>query len=1000
MRFRLLGPVSVLGPTGAALALPGKRTRALLALLLLDRPGAVSQRRLLDTVWAGQNPKDPVNALHLQIAKLRTAFAAADPEPRLHSEHGGYRLVVRPGELDVEEFGTALARGRGQLAAGRQAEAAATLRAALACWHGPALADLADLAFTEPERARLTELRLTAVEAVATAELGLGRHAALIPELTALTTEYPLRESLAGQLMLALHQSGRQPEALAVYSGLRAHLAEELGVDPSPELQERHLAVLRAPLPTGRSAPGPANGNLRHPFSAFIGRTAELTRIAALVDRHRLITLTGPGGVGKTRTALEAGRQRLGGPADGVWLVELAPLPAGGEVLEAVSSVLLPDEGTGSHASPAGLERLIGYLRGRDLLLVLDNCEHVVDSAATVVRTLLERCPGLRVLATSREALALDGEHLVPLAPLELAEAVTLFRDRAGLLAADLPADADTTAAVHRVCHRLDGLPLAVELAAARTRLFSVAEIESGLDERLRSWDNTSRGAPARHHTLRTVLDWSYELLPERERRVFTALSVFPGGCDQDAAERVCADERPAAGQVMAVLARLVDKSLLVPVRDGAGTRFRMLETVREFAWSAIDCPRRLAELRRRHAEAMYALAEQAYIGLQSPRQRQFMTRLLAELPNIRAAAAWLLEQRAANRAMMLLGMLGYFFYISGREVEGSALLARAVAAHDERPEPDSDRPFTLALGWRCFLGVSSGTLADPWPEVQRLRAVYESSANPEVITDTPITVAWIAVRLRDPEEADACLRTAEAGVSASGNPWLRSALDGVWSDKHRQDGDVAAAIASSLAALGFSESIGDDFGIVYSQLRLGDAEEHAGHLDQARKRWTQARDAALASSSPVKHSYAELRLAYLDLTEDPGTAAATLVRVRRVAEDLAMDDLLAAAANLQGLLHRAAGELAAATEAFQRAWEQRRAYPVRSVVAAAQLALLSEDHEHWAALAGQTLDTVTDRLALASLRTVLAAETMPALVALRARLPERPVATALTALA
>ncbi|KAA2256328.1 AfsR/SARP family transcriptional regulator [Solihabitans fulvus] len=815
MRFRVLGQLTVLGTDGAAVALPGARARDVLAMLLTARPGAVTRQRLLDELWADGRARDPVNALHVQIAKLRAALPSADAD-RLVTEPSGYRLVTRHGEVDADEFAALAERGRGLLADRRLAEARETLLAALALWRGPALADIGDHPFARPERGRLDELRLAAAEDAAEAGLAVGVPAAVTPELTALLAEHPLRERAAGLLMLALSRSGRQADALAVFADVRGRLADQLGVDPSPALRARHAEVLRqdgaAPPSPPKRVAAPAVGTLPIPLGAFVGRDAELSSLTELLGRHRLVTLVGPGGGGKTRTAVQVGHRARRSHSDGVWLVELAAITRAGSVAEAVLAALAPAEGE-LGVAPAGapLDRLVDLLRDRDLLLLLDNCEHVVDDTAGVVAALLRSCPRLTVLATSREPLAIDGERLAPLPPLSLDAAVELFRTCAAMLAPDLPSGPEADAAIRRVCARLDGLPLAVELAAARTKMMSVEDIESRLDDWLRLPGNPSRDVPARHHTLRAVLDWSFELLPAAERRAFESLAVFAGGCTLADAERVCADEELSGAEVVDVLGRLVDKSLLVPVRDPAGGRFRMLDTVLEYAGCALAASARGDEVRDRHAEAMLALAEAAYEDLPSPRQRDWLTRLGAELPNIRAATTWLLERGDTVSAMLLNGWLGYFWYVSGRETEGTTWLLRVLDAHDRAPGTDegdlADKAVCGALGWLVWLGLSTGLVDDPWQLAERLTALGGRTDDVVVAADLRAAVAnlrglalrragraeeaaaqfdaaWLTERARpiraEVAAANLALLAADQGEETVARQWVSRAVDGV----------------------------------------------------------------------------------------------------------------------------------------------------------------------------------------------------------------------------
>ncbi|MFI9389065.1 BTAD domain-containing putative transcriptional regulator [Kutzneria sp. NPDC052558] len=937
MRFQLLGPVEVRDDAGTPVALPGARARAILAMLVLAGPEAVSPGRLFET---GRNAKDPVNALHVQIAKLRAAL----PEPRLVSEPAGYRLVTKPGEVDATVFTEACERGR-QLAAADQHESAAkVLREALAGWREPEPYD-----FAEAWLARLAEVRLTALETVIDAELALGRAEDLVAELTGLTAAHPLRERFAGQLMTALHRAGRRSEALTVFAELRERLADELGTDPSPEIMALHLELLR-------DEPVRPAGNLPHPVGTLIGRDADLADVRRLLAEHRLVTVIGPGGVGKTRAARELGHLLRDRYRDGVWLVELAPIARDASALDAVASALGFEED----------DRLLAYLRGREVLLVLDNCEHVIEDAAAQVRFLLGACPGVSVLATSREPLNVEGERLVPLPPLAIEAAMRLFRDRA-------PSARDDDAAVAQLCARLDRLPLALELAAAGARLFSLDQIESRLD----GLANVSRHAPARHHSLRAVLDWSHELLSPQEKRVFAALSVFRDGCTFADAERVC-------GTTVGVLAQLVDKSLVV---RGPDDRFRLLETVRVYAEATAD----VSEFRDRQAAAMLAFAQEMFTGLTGPRQHELMRRMTPELPNLRAVTTWLLERGDGAGAITLHGLLGYFWYISGREAEGTRWLGRAVECFDAKPTPGVETMLATALGWHSYLGRMSGRRPDTWRSAQRVRDLYRS--NPDGFRIGMPAVAAVAVYERPGAEARQCLDDAEEAIVGLDEPWLRGVLDAVWSEQHRRDGDLDAAVEAARSNLRYFEELGDPFGILYSQLRLGDAEEHAGHRDRARARWERARDGARAAYAPVKCGYAELRLAYLDLTDDPAAAGACLERVRAQARDLAAEDLGAAAGNLLGLHLLRQGDPEAAAACFRDVAGYAR--PVRTAVAAAHLATL--DGPLWIDDAVRAVEWIVDPLHLAALHALLTE--MKGIDEVLALLPAQAGATPLAAL-
>ncbi|QKV80248.1 AfsR/SARP family transcriptional regulator [Amycolatopsis sp. Hca4] len=946
MQFRLLGSVEVLGDDGTPVALPGARARAILAMLLVSRPDVVSSGRLFAT---GQSAKDPVNALHVQIAKLRAAL----PEPRLVSERGGYRLLTRDGEVDADVFAEACATGHELARQGDPAGAVTVLREALARWRQPVGYDFADV-----WRARLQELRLAALDTVLDAELTLGRHRELVPELAGLVAAHPLRERFAELLMRALHRGGRRPEALAVFDDLRRRLADELGTDPGPGTAALHLAILRDEA----GAPG---GNLPHPVGILFGRDADLGGAERLLAERRLVTLTGPGGVGKTRAARELGHRLRGRFPDGVWLAELASVARDGSVLDALAATLLD----GEPAAPAR-DRLLAHLRDREVLLVLDNCEHVVEDAAAAAELLLGQCPRLTVLATSREPLNIEGERPVPLAPLALPDAIRLFRDRA-------PGVRDGDAAVGRLCARLDALPLVLELAAAGTRLFSLGEIEARLDDLA----NASRRAPARHHSVRALLDWSHALLSEAERRVFAGLSVFRDGCTFADAERVC-------GATAGVLAALVDKSLVVAGHDG---RFRLLETVRGYAASTTDT----TVFHDRHAEVRIAFGREVYAGLSSPRQQELPARFLAELPNVRAVTTWLLRRGDGPRALVLQGLLGYLWYVCGREAEGARWLGRAIGCFDAGPRSGCDGPLAVALAWHSYLGWASGVLPDPWAPAERVRALYRTTTDRDGVRIALPAVAAVAVQLRPGAEARACLDEAEEVMAEFDHPWLRAILDAVWSEQHRREGDLAAAVAAAEANLRYFEGIDDRFGVVFSHLRLGDAEEQAGHRARARARWARAREVARAGQAPVKRGYAELRLAYLDLDDDLPAAVAALDRIRAEAAALAAADLGAAAANLLGLAHVRRRDETGAVTCFLEAVAAERALPIRTAVAAAHLTALAGPR--WKPQAEEAVGRIPDPLHRAALGVLLGQLT--GVDDLGRPLPGGPVCTPLAAL-
>ncbi|MGP3957447.1 BTAD domain-containing putative transcriptional regulator [Nonomuraea sp. 3N208] len=695
MRFGVLGPLTV-WVDGRPVHVAEAKVRALLADLLAHGGGPVPVDRLVEDLWGARAGRNPVGTLQARVSQLRRALG--DPSLITHGP-AGYRLSAH--DCDAARFHALVSR-RSPDPATRAAE----LEQALGLWRGPAYADFPDADFVRAEAASLEETRLAALEEQAEVGLSLGERVDLA-ELVAL---HPLRERLRASYMLALYRGGRQGEALAAYEDVRERLRDELGVDPSAELSRLHQAILRQD--PALDTPALPRTNLPAPLTRLVGREAALAEVRALLRRGRLVTLTGPGGVGKTRLALAAAAtwepptaagtveavahgayagaiSRAAGFGGGVWLVELAALrPHAGidEVAEAIGGVLgLRDDVAGSMA-----DRLATALQGTQTLLVLDNCEHVVERVATLAARLLRAAPGLRILATSQESLRIEGESFWSVPPLGPEAAVELFTARAGI-----EPDAD----VADVCARLDGLPLALELAATRVRALGVRGLADRLDDRFRVLTAGMRDAPERQRTLRAMIDWSWELLGEAERVVLRRLAVHAGGCTLEAAEQVCAE--PGV-EVLDTLARLVDRSLVVR----AGPRYRLLESV------AAYCRERLAEageddlIRARHARYYTELAERAH--LRGPRQREWFARLDAERANLRLALA-------GPDGLRLVNALAWYWILRGSLSEARRSLATALAAG-----PAGETDDALAARASVWLAGIESLLGEPVSPVRR----------------------------------------------------------------------------------------------------------------------------------------------------------------------------------------------------------------------------------------------------------------------------------------
>jgi predicted ATPase/DNA-binding SARP family transcriptional activator/Tfp pilus assembly protein PilF len=648
MEFRLLGAFEV-EDGGRVLGLGGSKPRALLASLLLRANSVVARDVLIEELWGGEPPASAAHSLEVYVSRLRRVLPG-----RLETRDGGYLLRADPVEVDATRLEELLDAARRARAAGDAARAVERVDAALALWRGPALSGLELVGGLAAEAARLEELRLLCLEERAESALAAGRHAEILPGLESLARRHPLRERIRGQLMLALYRCGRQADALAEYRRARREL-DELGIEPGVALRELERAILC-------QEPGIGVAVVPRPAGAFIGREREVQAVLELLDGGaRLVTLVGPGGVGKTRLALEAAAHR----ADAV-VVSLGGLEDPALVPTSITSAL----GEG------------------ETLVVLDEVEGVL-AAASAVAELLARTPRLRVLATSRVPLRVAGEHEFHVAPLMTRDAVALLRWQARALGFD-PGGDDV---LGEICQRLDGLPLAIELAAARLRVLSARALLERLDRRLDVLVGGRRDAPERQHTLRATIAWSYELLDPGEQRVFAALGVFAGGCTIEMAEAVC---DAALGE----LESLVEQSVL----RRAGDRIVMLETVREFALERLADRADADSVRLRHALVLLGLAETADEALSGGRPDAWLARLEEEHANLRAAERYLAATEREDEAARLAVALSEFWLARGHEAEGLRAVERVLA----RPGPidASLRARTLALAARLAIEV------------------------------------------------------------------------------------------------------------------------------------------------------------------------------------------------------------------------------------------------------------------------------------------------------
>ncbi|MCT9929540.1 AfsR/SARP family transcriptional regulator [Planotetraspora sp. A-T 1434] len=840
--FAVLGPLEV-RRGGRLIEVGGQRLRAVLTLLLLDAGRTVPMDALVAGVWEDNPPTGVGNALQALVSRLRATIdrglVVADPS--------GYRLMVSPDQVDVHLFARLAREGRAALAAGDTERAALTLKDALGLWRG---APLTDLHPSGPrvgvEVSRLEELRLAATEDRIEAELLLGRSPDLVPEVSPLVAAHPLRERLRGQLMRALYGSGRRVEALAAYEDARAAFADQLGADPSPALTGLHLSMLRGdlalPAPPdqgpgpdrepdpgrGRpeASPRPAldsravrKGNLRARLTSFVGREEDVEWAGELLAAHRLVTLLGPGGAGKTRLAVESAEAFAARLPDGAWLVELAPVLDPAEVPQTVLAALgLRDTGLVPVRAPSASQvpdadatgRLLAALSGRAMLIVLDNCEHLVGAAATLADRLLADCPGVRILATSREPLGITGEMLWPVRPLDLGHAVRLFADRAAAARPGYRPE-DDREVVERICRGLDGMPLAIELAAARLRTLSAEVIADRLGDRFRLLTGGSRTAMPRHQTLRSVVEWSWDLLDEEERALAARLAVFAGGATLESAEQVCEGDPD-------VLGRLVDKSLVV----FDGERYRMLETIRAYA------AERLAEsgdergVRLAHARFFAELAEEAEPHLRRREQVEWLRRLSAEHDNLSAALRWATDQGEADLALRLVGGLGWYWWLVGHRLEGAHRAAEAI-----RVAGDGD-PLKLALA-HAVHGITwaGGALTRDEARASLTTASELAAAGAAGPPHPLIALAMPVLALFLGSEPQAASHVED--LLGHPDPWVGAAAYMFRGHLHFNSGRVAQAEADIRISLDGFRAVGDRWGMGNALAALAEASTMRG---------------------------------------------------------------------------------------------------------------------------------------------------------------------------
>ena len=792
LEVRLLGPFEVV-VVGKPVEIPGAKRQALVACLALRTGRVVSTDTLVAALWGSDLPAAPRNAVQHHVARLRRALG--DDAIRLAAD--GYALDGAM--VDAIQFEGLLAAARGALRAGDARGAADTIADALALWRGPALLGLPQSSWATAEAARLDSLRLDGLEEQFEAALALGEHGDVGAAIRAALEESPFRERLWGQLMLTLYRSGRQADALEVFQEARRVLLEQLALEPGPELRRLQEAILAhdpaiAPVP---AAPR-RRGNLPATSTSFVGREAKLSQVVELVRAHRLVTLTGPPGVGKSRLALEAVRALESELRGGAWHVGLANAAGAADVVRLVAQSLDVRGGD-------PLARSAGRLRDTDAILVFDACEHVLEESARVVSALLAECSNVRVLATSREVLHVVGEVRVIVDPLEIpdgaasdavaAPAVELFTARARAARPGFQLTDEDAWLAAEISRLVDGLPLAIELAAARVNVLGLAELLALVRRRLellhvRPTPDASRAA------LGTLVEWSYDLLHADEKTLLHHVAVHRGGAPLPALVAAGAEHGLDEMTVIQLLGTLVDKSVITVSFPSPDARYDLLDTVREYALERLAEGGGLAAARRAHAECFATLADTAHGALRAPAWRAWVGRLELEHDNLWAALTYAQEAPDAGIAGRL-GTLAWYFTLAERVSEGRRFVELALAAASE------DAPAAVRLeleAFLCYFATEELDLAAAIAAGERALAATEEPRPPEsALVEAVLSLAL--AESGDGERAAVLAEKAHARLQATGDDWSIAVSSLLWAQVAALAGDVPRVAAMAAHA-------------------------------------------------------------------------------------------------------------------------------------------------------------------------------------------------------
>lgn len=817
----MLGPLRVLDDNGAELRLSAAKPRTLLARLLVDRGRPVTLDGVLDSLWGDQLPASATNLVHGYVRDLRRLLGSGT----ILTEPDGYRLEVPSGAVDVDRFGDLLRAGR--------------YDEALALWRGPALAEWVDDPWARTVATRLEEDRLAAQESRLSRDIEEGRAVEIVGELAALVQEHPVRERLRVLLVRALYATGRQADALEAYAEARRFMVTEIGVEPGPELRATEAAVLAQDpglVPAApRQAPPPV------PSAPLTGRTHDLAALDAALAASRLVTVSGPGGVGKTRLAVELANS-LGPGVGSVWYVELAQESLGGNVAAVVARALRLSEYAGHE-----VDVVCGYLSRLRGLLVLDNCEHVVDEAAALVVALLARCPDLRVLTTSREPLRTPGERVVDLDGLDESDAIELFGSHARPARSGTQLDRAT---VGRIAAKVDGLPLALELAAARTVSLTLDQLEAGLEHPLDVLEGEARGIDPRHRTMREVIGWSHDLLDGSDRDALATLSVFVGSFDVGAARAI------VGPRAVTAVEHLLARSMLAREPDVAGqARYRFLEPVRQYALENAS-PARRAQAQRGHLEYHRDLASQLDRRIRSDEAAAWAAVARASSADLRMAVVHALADHSSS-AGTLVADLYWPWFLDGRLKELRQWTTDALVT-DREPEVQARLLRVLAS-----TALAQGDTTVAVEAARRQLDVAERLRDEELAGLAQNLLGMAAWATGDPD-AGSHHRAAIEHARRADAPWTLALVTAIAGRTAHEVGDHDAGTALLLQATDLAEGLGEP-------MVLGSALDYRAHAELAMGHTPEA--AALATRSLAAYS----TIGYQEGLASAGTLAAVL---------------------------------------------------------------------------------------------------------------------------